>query len=172
MLYTRKGDRGDTSLFGIGKRIAKTDARIEALGAVDELNSLLGVCKTKAPAKIVNLLEQIQHNLFVVQAELGGADKFITEEQVKALERLIDRIENQLPPLRHFVLAGGFEFAALLDYTRAVARRAERCVVATHQIKPLSPFTLAYLNRLSSALFALARFINLQSSYNEKNPHY
>src|SRR3989344_2618459 len=107
MLYTRRGDGGDTCLFGSGKRIAKTDARIEALGAIDELNSLLGVCKTKARKDIARVLEEIQQNLFVAQAELGGAHKHIAQEQVAAFEKIIDAIEKKLPPLRNFVLAGG-----------------------------------------------------------------
>lgn len=180
MLYTRRGDKGDTSLFGSGKRIAKTDARIEALGAVDELNSLLGVCKTKAKKDIVRIVEEIQQNLFVAQAELacldsarrGGAQKTITQEKVDALEKMIDTIEKKLPPLRNFVLAGGTELSALLDYARAVARRAERRAVAAHATKPLSLITRAYLNRLSSALFVLARLANTQARKQEQHPHY
>jgi cob(I)alamin adenosyltransferase len=179
MLYTRRGDNGDTSLFGSGTRLPKDDARIEALGAVDELNSLLGFCKTKAllggaQAKrdIAAILEEMQQNLFIVQAELGGAGRRLTQKHIAALEKIIDTTEKQLPPLHNFVLSGGTEFAAFLDYARAVARRAERRAVAAHRLKPLSPHTLAYLNRLSSALFALARFLNLQSGQHEKNPHY
>jgi cob(I)alamin adenosyltransferase len=186
MLYTRRGDNGDTSLFGSGARLPKDDARIEALGAMDELNSLIGVCKTRAASnavatasgaikpsrRIVRILEAMQQHLFIVQAELAGADKHLTEEHVKALERLIDAIEKKLPPLRNFVLAGGSELAALLDYARAVARRAERRAVAAHHIKPLSPHTLAYLNRLSSALFALARLVNARVGREEQHPHY
>lgn len=172
MLYTRQGDKGDTSLFGSSARLSKTDARIEALGAVDELNSLLGVCKTKAKKDIAVILEDIQQNLFIVQAELGGADKHLAQKNIVALEKIIDTIEKKLPPLRNFVLSGGTELAALLDYARAVARRTECCAVAAHQLKKISPCTLAYLNRLSSALFALARFVNMRARKREKRPHY
>lgn len=167
MLYTRQGDKGDTGLFGSGKRLSKTDARIEALGAVDELNSLLGVCKSKSKKNIAAILEGIQENLFIVQAELGGAKKYLTQEHVDALEKIIDTIEKKLPPLRNFVLSGGTELAALLDYARAVARRAER-----RCIKLLSLHTLAYVNRLSSALFALARLANKQARKQERRPQY
>lgn len=172
MLYTRRGDKGDTSLFGSGKRLLKTDARIEALGAVDELNSLLGVCKSKSKKNIAAILGDIQQNLFIVQAELGGAKKYLTQEHINALEKIIDAIEKKLPPLRNFVLAGGSELSALLDYARAITRRAERRVVAAHQLKPFSSYMLAYLNRLSSALFALARLANAKRKHHEKHPHY
>lgn len=172
MFYTRKGDKGDTSLFGSCERFLKTDARIEALGATDELNSLLGVCKAKSKKNIAAILEDIQQNLFIAQAELGGAKKEITKEKIDALEKMIDAIEKQLPPSRNFVLAGGSELSALLDYARAVARRAERRAVAAHHIKPLSSLMLAYLNRLSSAFFALARLANRQARKSEKHPRY
>lgn len=172
MLYTRRGDSGDTSLFGSGRRLSKTDARVEALGAVDELNSLLGVCKVKSKKNIAAILEEMQQNLFVMQAELGGAKKCLEQKHVDALEKIIDTIEKKLPPLRNFVIAGGTELAALLDYARAVARRAERRAVAAHQLKQISPHTLAYLNRLSSALFALARLANKHAQKQEKHPCY
>lgn len=172
MLYTRRGDKGDTSLFGSGKRIPKIDVRIEALGVIDELNSLLGVCKTKAKENVAVILEEIQQNLFVAQAELGGARKYLTQEHIDRLENTIDVIEKKLPPLRNFVLAGGSELSALLDYARAVARRAERRIAAAHRIKPLSSHALAYVNRLSSALFALARSVNAHSGRQEQYPHY
>lgn len=172
MLYTRRGDKGETGLFGSGKRLAKTDARIEALGAIDELNSMLGLCKIKAKKDIATILEEMQQNLFIVQAELGGAKRYLTQSHIDALEKMIDIIEKKLPPLRNFVLSGGMELSALLDFARTVARRAERRAVATHQSQALSSATLAYLNRLSSALFALARFANIQARKKEKHPHY
>ena len=172
MLYTRRGDKGDTSLFGSGIRIAKTDARIETLGAVDELNSLLGICKTKARKDIAVIVEEMQQNLFVIQAELGGVKKTIAKEKIDALEKMIDAIEKKLPPLRNFVLSGGTELAALLDYARAVARSTERRAIAAHAINPLSPVTRAYVNRLSSALFALARLVNARAKKRESNPRY
>ena len=172
MLYTRRGDKGDTGLFGSGKRLSKTDARIEALGAMDELNSLLGVCKVKSKKNIAAIFEDIQQNLFVIQAELGGAKKYLTQKNVDALENVIDTIEKKVPPLRNFVLSGGTELSVLFDYARAIARSAERRAVAVHQSNPLSSHTLAYVNRLSSALFALARLVNTQARKQEKHPHY
>lgn len=150
----------------------KTDARIEALGAIDELNSLLGVCKTKAKKGIAVILEEIQQNLFIMQAELGGAKKEITKEKVDTLEKIVDAVEKKLPPPRNFVLAGGSELSALLDYARAIARSTERRVIGARMRTSLSPHTLAYLNRLSSALFALARLANARVGRHETNPHY
>src|SRR3990167_8062950 len=108
MLYTRKGDKGDTYFFDSqGERFSKSSWRAEVLGALDEINSLLGVCKAKAGSvdirvegkTIPEILEQVQQNLFIVQAALAGADKVITQEKINALEKIIDSIEKDLPPI-------------------------------------------------------------------------
>jgi cob(I)alamin adenosyltransferase len=137
MLYTGKGDDGTTGLFGTEKRISKASSLSEALGSVDELNSLLGLCKVKAgelvvtkdtPASVV--LDKVQQQLFVVQAELAGAPKKVHQERLTELEEYIGIIEKELPRLHSFRVAGGTELSALFDYARSVSRRAERRVIA------------------------------------------
>ncbi len=175
MLYTKKGDNGTTKFFGCDQRQTKASATAEALGALDELNSWLGYVRatSKAP-DLTTGLAAVQHNLFIVQAAVAGADKTITAAKVTALENAIDVIERELPPIKSFFLPGGGPDGALLDFARAVARRAERRVIAaldSGAIK-IGPDALAYLNRLSSYLYALARLANHRSGIKEEPPHY
>jgi len=184
MLYTRKGDKGDTSAFGCNQRFSKNSALAEALGSVDEINSLLGVCKSKTKKikikinkkliSLADIIEEIQQHLFIIQAALAGADKKITREKIKFLENITDEIEKQLPLIKSFFISGGVEPASFLDYARAVSRRAERRVVAYSESKnnKVAPEILAYLNRLSSVLYALARISNIKSGLKEKKPSY
>lgn len=155
-IYTRGGDTGETSL-GDGSRVAKTDARVVALGDVDELNSLLGW----APAGGADLgLEQIQNELFDLGADLSrpGMDNLrIEQSYVDRLEAEIDEANAALEPLKSFVLPGGTEAASRLYLARAVCRRAERSVLAVDGANPLAA---VYLNRLSDLLFVLARTAN------------
>ena len=178
MLYTKKGDNGLTTLFSCSKKFSKGSARIEALGALDELNSLLGFCKTKATEiespfgdSISKHLESVQNDLFVIQAEVAGAKKKLNKKRINEVEKLINKIAKELVPfsgIKSFTISGGTELSALLDYSRAVARKAERRCVAIK--KHLSPQSLKYLNRLSSLLFALARLAN--KGIKEKKPKY
>lgn len=184
MLYTRKGDKGDTSAFGCNQRFLKSSELAEALGAVDEINSLLGVCKIKSvkiKIKIngknhflTKIVEEVQQHLFIIQANLAGADKKISKEKIEFLENIINEIEKYLPPIKSFFVSGGTELSALFDYARTVSRRAERRVVAFSgsEKNKIQPEILAYLNRLSSLLYALARFVNNKSGTLEKPPLY
>jgi cob(I)alamin adenosyltransferase len=179
MLYTGKGDDGTTGLFGTEKRISKASPISEALGSVDELNSLLGLCKVKADGLLVTedalaevVIGKVQQQLFVVQAELAGTDKTINKEKVVELEGYINAIEKQLPKIRTFRVAGGTELSALFDYTRAVSRRAERRVLAARSERPVGKETQAYLNRLSSLMYALSRLANAKSGITEEPPRY
>lgn len=184
MLYTRKGDKGDTGFFGSDKRVSKASARPEALGALDELNSFLGVCKVKAAQSDVTTkegshilsqtLNSIQQNLFIVQGEVAGATTKITEEKVKHDEQIIADIEKELPPIKMFKVAGGEQLSAMVDYARAISRRAERRVVKACEEEEarVSEHTLQYLNRLSSLLYALSRLINAKSGIKEQSPTY
>lgn len=180
MLYTRKGDKGDTSSFGCCQRFSKNSALAEALGSVDEINSLLGVCKVKATDfnfkindfTISEILEKIQENLFIIQANIAGADKKISQENIKFLEEITDTIEKEFPPIESFFISGGLEIAVLLDYSRSVSRRAERRVVALSETKNIDGEILAYLNRFSSLLYALTRFVNFKSDIKENPPSY
>lgn len=159
-VITRSGDEGSTGLAD-GSRLAKDDARIEALGAIDELNGALGVLTTQAPAH-AGLLAQLQNRLFDLGAELAvpGATR-IDSEHVLQLEREADNRNRQLPPLREFVLPGGCEAGAWCHYCRTIARRAERRLVTLNGQDALNPFALQWLNRLSDVLFILARQINI-----------
>lgn len=184
MLYTGKGDKGDTSFFGCKQRFSKNSALAEALGSVDEINSLLGICNAKSGKLkikingeslfLAEIIEQIQQHLFVIQAELAGADKKISKEKIKFLEKIINGAEKRLPPIKSFFVAGGTELSALFDFARAVSRRAERKVVAFSESgkNKVSPEILVYLNRLSSFLYAAARLANLNAGIKDAAPSY
>ena len=166
-IYTRTGDRGETSLFG-GARVAKNDARIEAYGTVDELSSFLGVARASAlPPDVDATLEQVQRDLFDVGAHLAspGTSRFtgVEPQRIEELERAIDVMEHELAPLTNFILPGGALAAAQLHVARTVCRRAERCVVGLHDDSAATESTIAYLNRLSDYLFVAARFANLRA---------
>jgi cob(I)alamin adenosyltransferase len=184
MLYTRKGDSGTTKTFGCDQRVSKSSAIAEALGSLDEINSFLGLLKLKAGTALWDLPEQklavaetvnrIQQDLFIVQAELAGAEKTIVEEKVKWLESIIDGIEKTLPPITTFFVSGGTELAAFSDVCRTIVRRAERRVVAVQEegTRPVGEFTRAYLNRLSSVFYAFAREANHVAGIIEESPKY
>jgi cob(I)alamin adenosyltransferase len=181
MLYTGKGDNGTTKLFGCDQRMSKSSAIAEALGSVDEINSLIGIVKMRGGTEAAitelsyhALLSDVQQDLFVVQAELAGADKRTEGERVTKLEEWINAIEKELPPITSFFVSGGTDLGALCDYARTVARRAERNVVAAIEegIANERPPMLAYLNRLSSLLYALARLANHRAGVTEEKPHY
>jgi cob(I)alamin adenosyltransferase len=168
-IYTRTGDRGETGLFG-GGRVLKYEPRIEAYGAVDETNAIVGVVRALHPSQRVDqILEHIQNELFVVGAELaapspaGARSGRIEATHVARLEEMIDLCESQLEPLKRFILPGGAPTAAHLHHARTVCRRAERRVVALAQLETVSPHLIAYLNRLSDLLFVLARFENARA---------
>lgn len=187
MLYTRKGDTGTTRALDTAGRVSKASALPEALGTLDELNSHIGFARAitrRQPTSplpvngrklsVEALLKEVQENLFIVQAELAGAPKKITKQKVARAELVTDTIEKAIPPITGFSIAGGTELSALLDVTRTIARRAERRTVAVHEanLRTLSTHTLAYLNRLSSVLFALARFANFAAGVPEEKPTY
>ena len=167
-------------MYGCNQRVMKSSELAEALGSLDEINSLLGFIKVRADIseyrieniEFRNVIQSIQENLFIVQANLAGADKKITQEKITEIEKIIDGIEKELPPIKTFFVSGGTELAALLDYSRTIARRAERRVVAVSEKQPLAPEILAYLNRLSSLLYALARYANFKAEVEEKSPTY
>ncbi len=164
-IYTRTGDAGETGLIG-GRRVPKDHPRVEAYGAVDELNAHLGAARALARGgQVATLLGEVQHRLFDLGAELAtpparSAPAGVRAEDVAALERAIDRYQQRLPPLRAFVLPGGTPLAASLHVARTVCRRAERRVVALSRAEPVRAEVLAYLNRLSDLLFVLARAAN------------
>src|SRR6187399_55175 len=163
-IYTGGGDRGETSL-GDGTRVPKVDCRIAAFGAVDELNSHLGlVLSAELPDGMHEVLTRVQNELFDLGADLsvpfGVTDRLrITHEQITALERDCDRFNADLPELKSFVLPGGSEVAARLHVARAVCRRAEREALEAAEELEINQLALVYLNRLSDLLF-IARAAN------------
>ena len=171
-IYTRGGDAGETSL-GDGSRVSKLDPRIRAYGAVDELNSLIGVAlATDSPDEVRDVLARLQNELFDLGADLSVSLEHegrlrITQSQVDALEADCDRFNAGLPELKSFVLPGGSELAARLHVARTVCRRAERDALDAAQAYALNDVALAYLNRLSDLLFILARFANAASGREE-----
>lgn len=170
-VYTRTGDDGTTGL-GTGARVAKTHPRIAAYGTVDELNSTIGVALALQPAAPLGQpLRRIQNELFHLGADLcvPEADKAsmpgprIEQRHVDALEALMDELSESLEPLANFILPGGTLAAAQLHVARCVARRAEVDMLVLHAVEPISPVALRYVNRLSDALFVMARYQNKTS---------
>lgn len=175
-IYTRGGDQGKTSLAG-GRRVPKSDARVEAYGAVDELNAIIGwsLVRIKEEALRDELLE-VQRALFAIGAQLANPDfrpesakpkEVITEDLIESLERSIDRMEAALPALTTFILPGGGEAGALLHVARCVCRRAEREVVRLSSVGRLPDQLIPYLNRLSDYLFVAARYLNQKEGKKE-----
>jgi cob(I)alamin adenosyltransferase len=167
-IYTKTGDTGQTSLFD-QTRVSKADARVDAYGEVDELNACLGAARAAGLAgDLGDAIETIQRELFAVGARLADPSSRIagrvtkaavTESQVERLERLIDQLETELPPLRRFILPGGSPGGSLLHLARTVCRRAERRVVGLGEAA-VEPIVVIYLNRLSDLLFVMARAAN------------
>jgi cob(I)alamin adenosyltransferase len=180
-IYTRTGDAGETSLFG-GTRVPKSDARVDAYGEVDELNAWLGFARAVLSghsdhARFVDIADavvRIQRDLFALGARLADPTARISarvtktalgDADVERLEQLIDRLEAVLPPLAHFILAGGVEAGAVLHLARTVCRRAERRMVA---LEPAVDLVLVrYINRLSDLLFVMARSVNHRANASE-----
>ena len=167
-VYTRTGDDGTTSLGG-GQRLPKDALRIEAYGTVDELNSQIGVALSIGVHQtLAEALSTVQNDLFHLGSDLCilEEDKTrlpvprIEERHVQALERLMDRLSEELTPLENFILPGGCPGAAQLHVARTVCRRAERLVVALAREERVGAFIVRYLNRLSDALFVMARYEN------------
>ncbi|MBW3660770.1 MAG: cob(I)yrinic acid a,c-diamide adenosyltransferase [Gemmatimonadetes bacterium] len=173
-IYTKKGDAGDTGLFG-GGRVPKSDPRVAAYGEIDELNAWIGVARAWcARDEVLAALDEIQRDLFAVGALLAtpnpdrrkGGKFELPGERVEALERRIDGWQEDLPPLEAFILPGGGRTGALLHAARAVCRRAERAIVAL-DADDLPDTLLPYVNRLSDWLFVCARWVNQEEGVGE-----
>lgn len=173
-LYTKTGDKGTTSLFA-GGRVPKHHIRVEAYGTVDELNSFVGLIRaTSEDEKIDGWLDQIQNDLFYIGADLATpmdakADWIsrLESEKVDAIETWIDTLDEDLEPLKNFVLPFGTVAACHTHVARTVCRRAERLCTALSENEEMNANVLAYLNRLSDFFFALARWLNKQSDMPE-----
>ena len=159
-IYTRTGDDGTTGLAG-GERLPKDHARIESIGGVDELNSVIGLLRAQPlDADVDRVLEAVQHRLFDLGGELAmPGTELLTAAHATGLEHELDRFNADLPPLEEFILPGGSEAAARCHLARAVCRRAERELLRLSRLEPLNSASTTYLNRLSDLLFVLARVL-------------
>lgn len=179
-VYTRGGDKGQTSLVG-GKRVQKSDIRLDAYGTIDELNSIIGLllcevdAELKAEAKNIRpLLSEIQHELFNVGSRLACEDEallakmpVVSEKRITDLEEKMDEYSRELKPLTHFILPGGARSAAVAHLARTVARRAERATATLSESHFVDGVVIRYLNRLSDYFFVLARHCNRLSKVEE-----
>jgi len=186
-LFTGKGDGGTTTVFDSKERISKSSALPECLGTLDELNSFIGLARVRArdgadpeintggaDKRTSEILRAVQENLFIVQAETAGADKRLERAKTEEAEAIIRAIEKTIPPITAFSVAGGTELSALLDVVRTLVRRTERRMSAVEgaELRTFSDGTKAYMNRLSTLLFALARLANFAEGVKEENPSY
>ena len=171
-IYTRTGDDGTTGLIG-GDRVRKSDKRLDCYGTVDELNATIGWAAIGGDAGLGELLRPVQEELFVIGSHLAApendptAQKYlppIDEGMIGRLEMQIDQAEQELAPLRHFILPGGSESAARLHVARTVCRRAERLIVDFSYDRPVNAVMVTYLNRLSDWLFVQARRANVRAA--------
>ena len=169
-IYTRTGDSGDTTLFG-GGRVSKDDPRVRAYGAVDELNAAIGLVLAAEPRDFEqSLLESIQRDLFAIGAQLAApnpervaaalAKADLSSDRIAQFEDVMDGAEEELPPLKTFILPGGTAKAAALHHARTTCRRGERQVVTLSKEAQVPKIIVVYLNRLSDLLFTLARLAN------------
>jgi cob(I)alamin adenosyltransferase len=173
-IYTKTGDKGETRLIG-GKHVSKADPRIVAYGAVDELNSSIGLAISFLQSKqqqllsdMADVLLQVQNDLFVLGSDLAdpswpqanGKTLRTSEKMASALEPIIDRFESELKPITFFILPGGSIESSLLHHSRGVARRTEIAVVLLSKSESINPAIMVYLNRLSDLLFVMARLAN------------
>lgn len=170
-IYTRRGDTGETDLMG-GVRVWKNSPRLDAIGALDELNAVLGLLRTEhLPEEIERLLERLQNELFNAGTELAATYPAespcptISPRHIQAIEAVIDQYEGKLQPVKGFILPGGVRSAAMFHVARTICRRAERQLVALVQFdkQAVAPEILAYINRLGDLFFVLARLTNAQA---------
>jgi len=169
-LYTGTGDEGSSGLAG-GERLDKNHPRMQVMGSIDELNSLIGLMLAQLennPQSIKGLYAGIQHDLFNIGGEISmPGHSFINEGKVQKLEEQIDRLNELVEPLKDFILPGGSPAAATTHVARSVARRAERDLISLHQAEEVQLTTRQYVNRLSDLLFVTARIINLDTEHGD-----
>jgi cob(I)alamin adenosyltransferase len=175
-IYTGRGDEGQTDLRNMD-RVSKTSARIEAYGSVDEVNALLGAVRSTGYDDVDDQLREIQNHLHIVQADFANPDPDeddhrVREEHVDSLEAMIDGYDDELDTLEEFILPGGSETGSRLHHARAVCRRAERRAVSFASEEAINETAVVYLNRLSDALFTVARVVNERDGVPEENPTY
>jgi cob(I)alamin adenosyltransferase len=173
-IYTKTGDKGTTSLFG-GKRVSKSDHRIDTYGTIDELNSWIGVVRDQpVNSNKKSTLIEVQDRLFTIGSLLAtepGNTKVkvphLSDADIVFLEKEIDKMEDSLEPMKFFVLPGGHESVSFCHVARTVCRRAERLTIALHQQEPFDELVIQYLNRLSDFLFVLSRKMSAELKIDE-----
>lgn len=166
-VYTKRGDKGDTATLN-DKKTSKNSPVIRAIGNIDEAASYIGVCKSEADDDdLIKILISIQIDLFTINAKLAGSKMGVKRGRITFLERLIDDLENELPVLFNFIIPGNEKLSAKLFYARTVIRRSERVVVGMGN-KEIFENELVYLNRLSDALFVLARYVLYERGVKEE----
>ena len=179
-IYTKTGDKGETSLYG-GTRVSKAAARVESYGTLDELNAFIGLAKAEiSDEKVLSQLQKIQFDLFTVGSEAATPtdkmllangknrlDLMISEKEITELELWMDDFDAELEPLKFFILPSGGKAAATVHVCRTVCRRAERAIVFLNETEEVRPELIKYLNRLSDYLFILARYISKISGEKE-----
>ena len=175
-IYTKRGDAGKTDLRS-SDRVSKANPRIEAYGTADEVNALVGRVRPTGEDDVDDQLREIQNHLHVIQADLANPepaadDPQTREEYAEQLEEWMDDHDEELEPLQAFVLPGGGDAGARLHHARTVCRRAERRAVALGEEEAINEHVITYLNRLSDALFVLARVVNQREGIDEENPTY
>lgn len=173
-IYTKTGDKGQTKVFDKKTKelisVRKDSCKIKSIGAIDELNSFLGVAKSFSnDLKLQKHIEIVQTNLFVINSILAGGKIRFGKSETKKMEKEIDVWEGDLPVQKHFIFYGGSQVSSLIFYARALARRAERSLVSMRNSSFMIPDSImVYMNRLSDYLFMLARNINFESKIEEK----
>lgn len=171
-IYTKKGDKGETTLFNSKTSqsvlVTKDSLEIDAIGAIDEVNSYLGVVSFNKEPGLNKIIEKLQEELFTIGSILAGANLRFYSTKTKYLEKEIDKMQRKLPKIKHFILPGGALAGAQLYFARALVRKAERAVVALNNKEEIKPEILIYLNRLSDFLFVLARTVNQSCGVKEK----
>lgn len=170
-IYTRKGDKGKTSLFD-GKKVWKYDLKVEAYGTIDELNSVIGVASSFIKDKHINKeLEDIQNDLLEIGSSLAVSSTLPVDQLSKRpedFEKLIDKLTSQMPILSQFILPSGGKGGSMLHLARTVCRRSERKIVQLNKKEQIDGLILIYLNRLSDLFFTMARFVNYKERKKEK----
>ncbi len=171
-IYTKTGDDGSTGIQG-GKRISKSHIRIQAYGAIDELNAVVGlILSSKFDQELEEMLKKIQNDLFVVGSDLSSPDlsdtkNRVTSEMVTSIENNIDLLEKELPQITNFILPGGHEKASLVHLARTIARRAETQAISLSEQEEINDECKKYLNRLSDLLFVIARTVNKKNGFED-----
>ncbi len=169
-IYTKRGDKGFTYLLN-GKKIAKDHLKIQTLGSIDELNSIIGLTTAfLKDKKIKQELINVQKDLFLIGGHLAGSthgEIGVLKERTEKIEQLIDKLSIKLPVLTHFILPGGVKEASFLHLSRTICRRAERSIIAFSRKEKIKKEIPIYLNRLSDFLFTLARYTNFKSKKKE-----